>query len=528
MMILLQILIWVPDSVFAGKRCNDLSTQATRKPFSIVQAFRDESLLEGDLQYLTVPATDTGKSVDWVRVVGFEREKGKKRVVILYPDGSLALRDEAWIKKAHPSPEAKAVWLGFDYGGSLLLAKKEVGELPLKREQWIARALGLESVPPLDRSKARTFIIDDQAGKALDSSAGKGPIAKLGEALKQKMNVIMAAIEPVEDEYCAVYRGDATIVDEDGTVRLDQKTIQMKNEVLESGRVSDTLLHEIGHAKTFQNLAKGIPDPLGVGFEALSGKKPLPDGTHYGINEEDGFYSEFSSADESRQYALNLRNALHQRATSDVIRDFSVNPSIPASKVYGFNLQNFFEMYSEALDRIEDLRIFNRRNRELATLAVQKLEKILEHPGNLKISDFEVFSKLGSEPAVIDIRTGGAFVQVPVVGEAYDRILAPIEFHSEGEIFFNFALRRESIPEIFAYSLEYLRNLVRAMERQAVHIEKVLPQVIDFGLHPSKPVTLREYLEFESEVAKVRTSVAVKPKWLGKLRSMVEKPGSSR
>ncbi len=516
------LLILVPHSVLAGKRCNDLTTRGDGEIASLVRAFRDESLLEGDLQYLMAPASGSGGVVDLVRVVGFEEEKGIKSAVILYPDGSLLLRNEDWIRKARPSLEAKSLWLGFDHEGSLLLAKKEVSELPLKREQWVARALGLESVPPLDRSAARTIRIDESEGKALDASAGTGPIARVGEELKKKMSVTLTAIEPVEAEYLAVYRGDATIIDENGAVHLEQKVIQMKNELLESGRVTDTLLHEIGHVKTFKDLSRGVPDPLGVAFQALSDKKPLPDGTHYEINDEEDFYSQFSSADESRQYALNLRNALHQRATSDVIRDFSVTSSIPASKVYGYNLQNFFEMGTEALDRLEDLRIFNRRNRELAMKAIKKIEKALENPGSLKFSDFDVFSKLDNEPALFEIRTTGAFVQVPVVGEAYDRILAPIESHSDGEVYFNFVLRRESMLEIFSYSLEYLRNLVHSMERQSMHIEKVSPLVIDLIMHPSKPVTLRNYLKLQSEVAKVRTSIAVRPEWLGKLRVMIE------
>jgi len=521
---LILLLIPGPGGVFAGKRCNELSTRATKPSTSIVKAFRDESLLEGDLQYLTVPAPDTAEGVDWIRVVGFEIEKNKKFAVVLYPDGSLALREEAWFKNAVSSLKAKEVWLGFEHEGKLLLAKKQVDELPLNRGQWIARALGREAVPPLDRKAARTIRVDGSEGKELDVFAGTGPIARLGEALKQKMNTTLAAVAPEEDEYRALYNGQATITDENGVVHEDRKVIQVKDEVLDTGRVSDTLLHEIGHVKTFQDLANGVPDPLGVGFEALSDRKPLPDGTHYGINDEDGFYTEFSSADESRQYALNLRNALHQRATADVIRDFRAAPAIPASKVYGLNLENFFEMYTDALDRLEDLRIFNRRNRELAALAIQKLEKIFGNPKALKLSDFEVFSPEGNEPAIVDIRTSGAFVQIPVVGAAYRQILAPLEIHMDGELLYNFGLRKESITEILLYSYEYLQNLVRAMDRQAVHIQKVLPRVIELGLNPSKPVTLREYLEFQGEVMKVRSSLAVKPGWLGGLRPMVEKP----
>jgi hypothetical protein len=521
---LILLLIPGPGGVFAIKRCNELSTRATKPSKSIVKAFRDESLLEGDLQYLTVPAPDTPEGVDWVRVVGFEIEKNKKFAVVLYPDGTLALREEAWFKGAVSSLEAKEIWLGFEHEGKLLLAKKQVDELPLNRGQWIARALGREAVPPLDRKAARSIRVDGSEGKALDAFAGTGSIARVGEALKQKMNTTLAVVAPEKDEFSAVYKGRATITDENGVAHEDRKVIQTKDKVLDTGRVSDILLHEIGHVKTFQDLAIGVPDPLGVDFHQLSAKKPLHDGTHYGINEVDGFYSEFSRADESRQYALNLRNALHQRATSDVIRDFSGQPELPASRVYGLNLQNFFELHEKALYFLEYLRIFNRRNRELATLAIQKLEKILKCPKPLKLSDFEVFSPVGNEPAIMAIRTSGAFVQVPVVGAAYRQSLAPLEVHMDGELLYNFGLRKESITEIFLYSLEYLRNLVNAMDRQAVHIQKVLPWVIELGLNPSKPVTLREYLELQGEVAKVRSSVAVRPGWLGGLRPMVEKP----
>ena len=483
----------------------------------IRKSFRNQSLMEGDLQFLTVNSPDAKGGVDWVRVVGFEQNKGKINALVLYPDGSLVFRTEEQLAKAYPSEKAKAVWLGFDHQGKLMMGHKTFGEMGLSRAEWIQRALGNSTPGPLPLKKARPIKVDDMKGRILDQSLGDTPVGRLGESLRVKLGVTLATFQHPEEHWQGIFLNAATLTDESGIEIEDQKVIKVSDGLLETGRITDTEIHELGHVQTMRNLEKGIPDPLGIDFEALSKRRRLPDGTDYGINHEDHYYSEFSSADESRQYAYNLHHAVHQRATADVIHDFKTTPSLPASKVYGFNLANYFEAMEAAMDRIEDIQIFNKRNRELALAGIDEIHQAIADPRRLLTSNFEVLSGQVGDPARFVIKTKKSFVYIPVVGEAYQKILAPLEFQHAGETHFNFSLRSGSLAEILNYASVYLSNLILAMDRQEQFIRKVIPEILELEMNPNREVTLKKYLELQGNVMKIKTSVNVKPEWLGGL-----------
>jgi hypothetical protein len=481
------------------------------------KSLRNQTLLEGDLQFLTIPSSEAKDGVDWVRVVGFEKNKGKMDALVLYPDGSLVFRTEDQLASGYPSEKAKALWLGFDHQGKLRMSRKSYGEVGLSRAEWIQRALGHSEVSPVALKKARPIKVDEVKGKLLDQALGDTPVARMGQALKEKLGVFLTTFRHPEEHWQGIFINAATLTDEFGLELEDQMVIKVSDGLLETGKITDTEIHELGHVQTMRNLERGIPDPLGIEFEALSKRRRLPDGTDYGINEEDHYYSEFSSADESRQYAYNLHHAVHQRATKDVIQDFNHSPILPASKVYGFNLANFFESMEAAMDRIEDVLIFNKRNRELALAGIEEIQSAIADPRRLLTQSFEVLSGQAGDPARFVIKTKKSFIYIPIVGPAYQRILSPLEFQHAGETHFNFSIRKESIPELLDYASVYLSNLIQAMDRQEHYIRKVIPEINELAMEPNREVTLKKYLEFQGNVMKIKTSVNVKPEWLGGL-----------
>jgi hypothetical protein len=491
------------------------------------EALKKKTLTEGDLQYLTVDLPRR-EGVYQVRVVGFAKRKGKPVPIVLHGEGDMRFLYPSELKNAFSSPDSKRFWLASSHDDGADLVEKHVHELPMSHQRLVERTRGINPNETTDLKHAKIIQIDrkvttttpgpDFEAFVVDESLGQGRFQKLGASIKKKTGISLVWAPDANQSIRGFFSKNAKVTDEAGVVYEPARIIN-SSESITSGFISDTEIHEIGHAQTHRRLMDGIPDPLGVQYRALP-KKRLKTGKDYQINRDPTFYQDFSSADESRQHAYNFYNSVHQRKSSEVITDFEKKGTLTAHQAFGVNLKNFHEAMDMAELRLEAVKIFNLRHRELAKAAQAQLETSFDLR-SIMTSKYDFLFKNDHENAILGMKTPESLVYIPVVGKAYDEILAPITSASKRGVFMDFGKNVNAIPDLKDYAHRYLENQIKMLDEQEKAIETSEKILTELQANPNQDLTLDLYLDIQNFFTRVKSSVNYSPKKLGELQSLV-------
>ncbi len=490
-------------------------------------ALDKQTLTEGDLQYLTVDLPKQ-EGVYQVRVVGFAKRKGKPTPIVLHGEGDMRFLYPNELKNAFSSPDSKQFWLSSSHDEGAEIVEKKVHELAMSHQKLVERTRSRVPTETTDLKDSKIIqlgrsVISAKPGPdfeafVVDGSLGQGRFQKLGSSMKKKMGVTLVWAPDANQSIRGFYSKNAKIIDEAGVLHEPVRIINASESIV-SGAISDTEIHELGHAQTQRHLMDGIPDPLGVQYRALS-RKRLKTGKDYKINRDPSFYEDFSSADESRQHAYNFYNSVHQRKNSEVIADFEKKGTLKVHQAFGVNLKNFHEAMDMAEARLEAVTIFNLRHRELAKAAQTQLEAGF-NLHSIMGSKYDFLFKNEHEAAIIAMKTPESQVYIPIVGKAYEQILAPITTASHQGVFMDFSKNMNSISELKDYCHHYLENQIKMLEEQdkAIAVSKEI--LSELQSNPYRPLPLDQYLDIQNFFTRVKSSVNYSPKKLGELQWMV-------
>lgn len=354
-----------------------------QKQKELEDAYLKKKIDSGGLQYLT-ESFPGNPGVRQARVIGYGSLKGTEMPILLYPDGRLRFLSFENLKHVFSSPESRKRWLGVLDSGEWVEVEKNLRELPKSREALLQRARKqrtsslLPSGPGphlLDRAAVTPDAGANFEVRLLDEETSIPRVRKLAESLEQKLGVKAAYSREVlaTKKWRGFFHESGTLLDSEGRILREKKPIAVFSENVESDLIGDTEIHEIGHAKTHHNLSAGKPDPMAISFRAIEGKS-LPTGEDYAIKNRSEFYQRYSQSDESRQHAYNFHNAVHQRRTNEVIRDFHRRGKLSCSEAFGVNLKNFHESMTLAESKLTDVKLLNFRHTDLA-LEAQKDRK---------------------------------------------------------------------------------------------------------------------------------------------------------
>ncbi len=492
-----------------------------KKQEDFLKHLRTRTLHQSDAQYLTLDSPESEGAV-MVRVVGYDTVNDEVLPLIMHTEGYTRILEPDELVHAFSSIESKNIWLGIPGEHGPVHVRKSVSELPLKRKDLVDRAglTDLQSATPFENAQVIRLgkePIDPNApadfeGVLLHTGPENERITQLAKSLDEKMNVIAIYSREANEAYqsAGFSLRNAKISDESGTPIFENQEILNLSKASSKGQISSTEIHEIGHAKTNQNITKGKPDPLAIQYRAHPGTR-LPGGADYGINMNRDFYHEFSSADESRQHAFNFHNAVHQRVTSEVIMDFSKTKKIEVQRVFGVNLQNFHSSMKIAMQTLENLAVLNLRHTELALYAQRKIGLDFSATG-IRGSSFEfILHKKGSF-AEVTINTAQSKVTVPVVGNAYLTLIKPlIGMSSKGQVLL-FSKHPEVIPKLKTYLDQYLLNQIELLDQQFKAIEQSKVLLLPLSRSPFALMDLAGYLKHQNTFTRVKSSVNYSPK----------------
>jgi hypothetical protein len=504
------------ETVSSLRISDESRTLWTDRKSEFLRNLNQRTLHTGDAQYLTVNGPET-EGVFMVRAIGYETVGKETLPLVMHTEGYIRILDPDEFENAFSSIESKNRWLGIPGEGGVVHVRKQVSELPLKRQDLIERS-GLDGMKPevVSTNAKQIFLgkdpIDpkapaDFAGILLQDGTGSERITKLAKSLDEKMDV--KAIYSKEANSANGSIGfslkNATLTDESGnTIFKDREIINMSDQVTR-GTIGGTEIHEIGHARTNKNIREGKPDPLAIQYKALPGQK-LPGGADYGINGDRDFYHQFSSADESRQHAFNFHNAVHQRVTSEVIRDFAKNAKMETHRVFGVNLQNFHASMESAKFTLDNLAIFNLRHTELALRAQHKL-LLGFNERSIRGKGFEFTLDQERGMAEMIITTDRSKVTIPIVGNAFETLIKPVIRQDADGRFLQFSRDIAVIPKIKTYVHSYLGNQVEMLDLQFKAIEKSKGYLETLSARPFEPMSLKTYLKIQNTFTQVKTSV---------------------
>ena len=493
----------------------------TARHEEFLKNLKNRTLHTGDAQYLTINGPES-EGVFMVRVMGYEAIGKENLPLVMHSEGYMRILDPDEFENAFSSRESKNLWLGIPGDQGVVHVKKLVSELPLKREDLIARS-GIENLKTetLPANAKRVFLgkssIDPNApsdfeGFLLSESTDHERISKIAKSIDEKMDVktIYSKDANSAKRSSGFSLENATLSDESGAPIFTNQEIINLSDHTTHGRISITEIHEIGHAQTNKNLKEGKPDPLAIQYTALPGKK-LPSGADYGINKDRDYYHQFSSADESRQHAFNFHNSVHQRVTSEVIQDFAKREKIEIHRVFGVNLQNFHSSMSIAKSTLDNLALFNLRHTELALRAQHKLT-LGFNERSISGQEFEFSLNRKQGIAEIIITTDKIKVSIPIVGNAYETLIKPLIRTDPDGSFFQFSRNIESIPKIKNYANLYLSNQIEMLDLQFKAIEKSKGYLERISNSPFEPMSLSSYLKVQNAFTQVKTSVNYSPK----------------
>ena len=492
-----------------------------QKHKELEDAYLKKKIDQGDLQYLTESFPGT-PGVRQARVIGYGKLKGTEMPILLYPDGRLRFLSFDNLKHVFSSSESRKRWLGVLDSGEWVEVEKNLRELPKSREELIRRARK-QNAPSLLPSGPGPYLLDrasvtSETGanfevRLLDEETSIPRVRRLSESLDQKFGVKAAYSREVlaTQKWRGFFHESGSFLDPEGRMLREKKPIAVFSENVESDLIGDTEIHEIGHAKTHHNLDNGKPDPLGISFKAPEGKS-LPTGEDYGIKHRSEFYQRYSQSDESRQHAYNFHNAVHQRKTSEVIRDFHRRGKLSCREAFGVNLKNFHESMTLAESKLTDVKLLNFRHTDLALEAQKEVSEHMNPRRVLNHSNYEFEVDAKGLSGAILIQTARAKTRIPIIGNAFERFIKPvIQKTSSGEIKLDFAGKTRLIHELRTYSLDYLGNQLSMLDHQFEALLQSEIQLTRIRANPETLLSLEEYLEAQSAFTRVKGSVNYSP-----------------
>ncbi len=489
-------------SARAQDDCSELLSFYEEFEPSVASRLRNNDDLTGDNRYLEFIDEAGVRRLALFDRYEFQDQRYGARVIL--PDGTRIELDPDRVIGLRASGESRAFWLGFDHEGHRLVGEKNLQEF---EEGWRERILH----PELRKGHSlanypRVKVGREDAWLILPDT--EGFMGRLADRLKKKFSLHLTVNPSEWTNASGAYWSNEEFVGVNGRGLKNQKGIDVSKEFFESGRLTEVELHEIGHAQTAARIENGVPDPLGVDFHAVGHSAVLPDGVDAGGKQMlPAGYSSYSSADEARQFAVTFHFILHQRRNRSVLRDFEAeNGVLPAKKVYGVNLVNYFDALKQSERLLGFLRVFNFRNRKLAIEAREKL-KLVHGRHDLFDGPDVRFEETGFPCRYrMSIRTRNVQVSVPIVDEVFEQYSPSGTWNP----FLN--------QPFFNYATEYLTNLERAMDRQAALFDPIEKRILALRQNPDQPVTQQEYLELLDQVRALKSSVSADADHLGRLK----------
>jgi hypothetical protein len=423
---------------------------------------RFEMAVDGGYRPYATYLDDSGKPV-FVKIEGYRIRDGNKIPVVREPDGTM--------RELTPEESNQAM---MSRSGDFM-ARVAGDKNQYRNPEIVKKNSASKNGVLMKPSGSGKVELDGYPGLYLgDPAGGDAPSEIMARAVQQKMGVYGVQSSGLNNK-----RGSIGFFSREYKFKIngnDKEASVINYSSLEGeGHVSNTAIHEIGHAKTKQNIREGRIDPGAIQFKGDLRKSNTT------------VYKTFMQADEIRQHSRDVGLILRNRHEAEIQRAFKEKGKLSVEEAFGSNPQNFIEATDSALWKVSMLKDMNERVRNFNELAKSQ---VLKRGASLLQSGRHITY----------------FVPVPYQGK---NITVSIPVSKDIE---QLPLGPEKTRLIQEHCIQYLDAGIEMANKQRPEIESVEKIIDHMKLNPHEEITVEQYSSWKAAISRLHTTTKIPPK----------------